>query len=1118
MRSLATLILLAACVHGGEQPAIPVADFSFAPHWGTLPRPAPVPRGREAEVGRIGPGDIFPIEHSTIVAVSDDGWWVALEGNVLLDLRRRAVFWRDGFRSPTFAGFSARHLQRADGVVDLDSGDFRPYTVNTGNAPEFVIADAGSSWGMPGPPIRSAMFPYLRLHRIANTQWSWLTWIPNAATASAGEPPPAAAWLVDHAGRRFLGGLSCQRSVDAIPTDNALLMARLSLGLAQHAQVPEAARRAMAGCGALRELTQRIETGRLRERRLDGDRLVEQAVPGAPGGLRGFAWSPGATAVCTVHDAVLQTWTADWTPIARMPLVRRLTDILQAGDGRILVRGDAHVEVDCRTLTGRPGAAPASAPGNGRPRPFVSASPQGITVLLGQRHVPVAPAELDWRQVRWGWQSDDLSLAVVLAADGRAWLTRLPDGKPEAINGTLPPPPFAYAPSPDGAELLAIAKKHLIRIRLADLTVSPPVQITGETTYAGTFFHGVPAQMVGGTSNGKPFSRLHEAFHWPAFRPGPAWPLVLNQHGTHTLDLSTGRIAPYDTASILARVRDLDGWEVRRLIGDPQPDGRLVVELEQRGSRIRSTAVVDPTGAQPSDIAPVDAQSQGSPFHLGSRVYVDRAKIGTLVIWNAATGGWARISPQPDGSVVAWSDDGYIAVPRRHADTLSIGVGRLGVRGSAFDLQINRPDKVLERIGLADPGYIALLRDAWQRRVRRLGLDPALVVKPERYQHLPRLRLTDVPPGRTGAARIELACEVRTRTSIALTISVRIGGLAVGAIAVPSSGDVGTPTRLRVPVDLHVGINRIELVPVLADGSSGVPAMAIVRRDGPPPRTRLAAIGVSAYREPGRDLGFAAADARGLAETLAGAGDRLVLTDAAVVRAAVAQVRDHLAAAESGDLAVISVAAHGLVDAAGAYYIATHDADFASPRERGIAIGELLDTLRASPARRRLLLLDTCHAGVLEDAPPPSLAAALPDGRARGLRPAAPATPPGSPPPGPIPAQQQAERPERAAAIARTMFLDAGWDDGITVLAACHGDEASWESPAWGHGAFTRAIIRALGVPGAQADRDGDGAIDLDELGTFVMAEVPRMTGGLQNPEIRSGELDRDIVLRRADP
>ena len=62
-------------------------------------------------------------------------------------------------------------------------------------------------------------------------------------------------------------------------------------------------------------------------------------------------------------------------------------------------------------------------------------------------------------------------------------------------------------------------------------------------------------------------------------------------------------------------------------------------------------------------------------------------------------------------------------------------------------------------------------------------------------------------------------------------------------------------------------------------------------------------------------------------------------------------------------------------------------------------------------------------------------------------------------------------------------------------------------------GLDTQAIIQALGQARKRADSDGDGAIDLGELGSFVMAEVPRMTGDQQHPEIRAGELDRDIVL-----
>lgn len=1110
MRCVALLLMMLSGLASGEPAAIPVIPFAFKPAWLPLATPAPPGKGPESTFGRLVAGAIVPIIDAGRAEVSDDGWWLALNGNVIIDLRRRAVIWRDETPSGTYASFDDRRLLRHDGVVTLETGRFQPYRHPDGGYLPFVIPDTGPRWGTPEPPRWASDFP----NRVAHTPWTWTTLLPPVKEALNTSPRHHQAWIADLANRRIVAGLQTTAAVESAGRRTEI---RLVLGLLAQPGLPASLVTAMRTCGSLRNLTQEILDGRLHEFSLAGDSLELIPVPGAPLGLRRISWSPSGTAVCTIHDGVVQTWTAQWEPIARLPLLRLgYRDDRPAGPGWFSVtQNNAVLQVDCRTLQCAPYTpAPSTSPERSNaPRPHAWAAPDGIQARYGTRFIPIAPADLDWRQVRWTWQSDDLSLAAVLDATGRIWLTSLPDGQPRLLTGTLPKPPFGLLPAPDGKRLLAITKTHIHHIDLDQGMVVRDVPLSGDPLYLFTFFSEVSATAAVGTRNGVNYERPQAAYLRCQATIG-SWPIAVSPNEGHQLDLDSGRIEKRNIAAGFTRVTDLGDWQIQSL-GDRLGDGRRIVTLRCAAVTQPVQAVVDPSGRRPTDRMPADVRfaSAGELRHLGERVWASVDVSGHHRVWNCATGGWAALYPQPDGSVVAWSDDGYIAVPRRYADALSIGVGGLGVRCSAFDLQINRPDKVLERIGLADPAYITLLRGAWERRVRKLGLDPGRVTKPARYQDVPRLRLTAVPPGRTDAARIELACEVRTRTAVPLTVAVRVGGLAVGALPLASSGEVGAPVKLSVPVDLHVGLNRIEIVPVLADGSSGVPAMAVVQRSGLAPRTRIAAIGVSAYREPGRDLGYAAADARSLAEVFAAGDDRLVLTDREVVRSAVERVRTHLAAAQPGDLAVVSVAAHGLVDADGVYRIATHDTDFATPQGQGIAIEEILDALRASPARRRLLLLDTCHAGEQDGAGPGNLVVALPDGRARGLRPkaAGPAPDPRTPP-APAAQPDPAARPTPAV-IARTMFLGSGWEDGVTVLAACRGDEASWESATWGHGAFSQAIIQGLGQARKHADGDGDGGIDLSELGAFVMAAVPRMTGDQQHPEIRAGELDRDVVL-----
>lgn len=1113
MRRAAVLLVLLAGLHGGEHPAIPVVPYTFKPTWLPLAAPAPAGKSPESTFGRLAAGTIVPILDPGHIEVSDDGWWLAIYGNLLVDLRRRAVVWWHDWPSGAFAAFDDRHLLRSEGAVTLETGRFTPYRQPDGGYMPFVIPGAGPRWGVPEQPAEFARGSVVWTHRIANTPWSWATCFPDAPDALNPAPRQHHAWIVDHANRRIVAGL---RTTTASSNQDHRTETRLVLGLQVQPGLPAPLQQALSSCGSLRNRAQDIFAGRLQAYRLAGDGIDPVPVPGAPAGIAAASWSPAGTAVCTTHDGVVQTWTADWTPIARLPLLHRsYPDTRPAGPGRYsIMLGEVPFLVDCLTLRCAPNSNALPPPPERAAAARPHAGPDGVVVRCGKRLVPITPATVDWRQVRWTWQADDLSVAAVLDAAGTLWVTRLPDGQPVRISGSLPKPPFTCIPVPGGDRILAVTTTAITHIDPVNGAAVRQVPITGEVIYARILMQETPGPTKHGTLNGVAWEQTQAPYLRPRFTIA-RWPTAVSDSGTLSFDLDSGRISHRDPREELSAVGDLAEWRIDSL-GSTLADGRRIVSLRRAGIAHSVRAVVDPSGQRPSDIMPVQVAmaATGDLHHLGDRVWHAADAQGGHRVWNSATGGWAALYPQRDGSVVGWSDDGYIAVPRRWTDALSIGVGGLGVRCSAFDLQINRPDKVLERIGLADPAYIALLREAWERRVRKLGLDPAKVTRPERYQDVPRLRLTAVPPGRTDATRIELACEVRSRTPVPLTVAVRVGGLAVGAMPLASSGGVGTPAQFTVPVDLHVGLNRIEIVPVLADGSSGVPAMAVVQRSGPAPRTRIAAIGVSAYREPGRDLGYAAADAHSLAGALAAGDDRLVLTDREVVRSAIDRVRAHLAAAQPGDLAVVSVAAHGLVDADGIYRIATHDTDFAAPQAQGIAIEELLEALRTSPARRRLLLLDTCHAGEQDGAGPATLVAALPDGRARGLRPkaAGPAPDPQTPPAALPATTGQPARPTPAV-VARTMFLGSGWEDGVTVLAACRGDEASWESATWGHGAFSQAIIQGLGQARKQADGDGDGGIDLNELGAFVMAEVPRMTGDQQHPEIRAGELDRDVVL-----
>lgn len=71
----------------------------------------------------------------------------------------------------------------------------------------------------------------------------------------------------------------------------------------------------------------------------------------------------------------------------------------------------------------------------------------------------------------------------------------------------------------------------------------------------------------------------------------------------------------------------------------------------------------------------------------------------------------------------------------------------------------------------------------------------------------------------------------------------------------------------------------------------------------------------------------------------------------------------------------------------------------------------------------------------------------------------------------------------------------------VTVLTSSKEHETSREDPAWGHGAFTKAILDAFD-PDDGADADHNGLITTTELADYIGNAVPALTGGRQTPGI----------------
>jgi hypothetical protein len=174
--------------------------------------------------------------------------------------------------------------------------------------------------------------------------------------------------------------------------------------------------------------------------------------------------------------------------------------------------------------------------------------------------------------------------------------------------------------------------------------------------------------------------------------------------------------------------------------------------------------------------------------------------------------------------------------------------------------------------------------------------------------------------------------------------------------------------------------------------------------------------------------------------------------------------------------------------------------------ERGLSYDPLESLLDGIPARRRLMMMDTCHSGeVDEDAvrtPPP-----LPGGAVRGDA-------------GQVKLATDfrsfsysgaIQSPDSSHEVLAQLFADLRRGSGAAVISSASGAEFALESPQWQNGVFTFSVLQGADVgPGRPRPRR---TVRVSELREYVVGEVRRLTQGAQTSTSRRENLEFDFPV-----
>lgn len=467
----------------------------------------------------------------------------------------------------------------------------------------------------------------------------------------------------------------------------------------------------------------------------------------------------------------------------------------------------------------------------------------------------------------------------------------------------------------------------------------------------------------------------------------------------------------------------------------------------------------------------------------------------------------ASVTQTSAGPIVV-TKDGYYQVPKAAMSKLLFRVGEDLYEPSAFDLRLNRPDKVMRALGLADESRVRLLQTLAEKRLRKNGFDPEAIPA---LESAPQVAITSKLVFTTAQTKLDVTIKAQETKSNIVAIRAWVNSVPVFGSRgkeLPKPGKASV--EMTLPIPLLSGSNEIEVAAVNAEGTESAKQAMMVECTAPAPAQRVlyvAAIGVSDYKDTRFNLTYAAKDAQDLATFLKERKRRYskievqVLDNANATKEKILELKKFFAKSRQEDGAVLFVAGHGLIDDKLDYYFATHDVNFESPAERGVSYDALEGLLDEISARDKLVLMDTCHSGEIdkESMMVAQVEAGSVNARAVGRG---------------LVKKKLGAKNDEAFKSMQDMFADFRRGSGATVISSAGGAEYAFESAEWKNGVFTYAVLQTLKGGGASSQpAAAPSAISVDDLRTSVVSRVQKLTNGQQTPTVRREREAKNFIL-----
>lgn len=414
-----------------------------------------------------------------------------------------------------------------------------------------------------------------------------------------------------------------------------------------------------------------------------------------------------------------------------------------------------------------------------------------------------------------------------------------------------------------------------------------------------------------------------------------------------------------------------------------------------------------------------------------------------------------------------------------------------------FDLQYNRPDIVLKRLGFTPDYVIDLYHKSYEKRLKNYGISENSFSTDFHLPVASIVQKTDVQV-QDGFATMQISA---SDTKYKLhSIHILVNGVPwpdMNGINIRADSLYLFNKTFSVP--LQSGKNNVRIFCMNEKGIESL-SESILLENGVEKRgkTIVICMGVSNYLDSSYNLQYAAKDALDLSllfrDKYPDASITLLQNEQVTVQNIINLRSNILKRTSPDDNVIMSFSGHGLLDDSLNFYLATHDIDFDKPAKNGLLYERLLHTLDSIPALNKLLLLDACHSGILDKEVVVVGDAELDAAKGKkGVR---------------LKRVKKIEDQYKSFELMLEVFSNLGHNNGATVISAAAGSEFAYESKSWSNGVFTYTLLD--GLKNKSADWNKDGQISVGELRKHSVDKVRILTNGVQKPIARQLNTEND--------